>query len=293
MPKSSITQSPASSGSGQPDPTPSPTGTSQADPAAQTDGQAQGGAPGTSQQTPGSSTITVEELYDPKELEARLANVAPEVANQIRALAKQLHGTFTKKTESISKSRQKIEAYDAFMADPVGEIQKLARQYGFQLNQPQSQPSSQGNGNETWEPKTWDDVISKMRETIMGEVQEYLKPVFSNVQKVTASNIERQLDEIDPMWRTYEDDMKENIRTHPTLVNDVAKLYRISVPEDLLKSKAIQSALKQIEEKTKSANIHGSHSTSRSEPAPKKATSFNEAVAIAREQCRKEGTYKG
>jgi len=287
MPASKVTQSPASAGSGQPDPTPA-TGTSQADPSAQTDGQAQGGAPGTSQQTPGSGTTDVEELYDPKELEAQLANADPKVANQIRALAKQLHGTFTKKTESISKSRQKIEAYDAFMTDPVGEIQKLARQYGIQINQPgQSQPSSQ-NG-EPWEPKTWDDVFSKMRETIMGEVQEYLKPVFSNVQKVTASNIERQLDEIDPVWRTYEDDMKENIRKHPTLVNDVAKLYRISVPEDLLKSKAIQAALKQIDEKTKSSNIHGSHSTSRSEPAPKKATNFNEAVQIAKEILSKQG----
>ena len=121
----------------------------------------------------------------------------------------------------------------------------------------------------------------------MGKVNENLKPVFDGVQKVTASNIEKQLDDIDPAWRMYEDDMKATIQAHPSLVHDVGKLYRISVPEEVLSSRAVQTALKKLEQKGQAATVHGSSTATRTQPAAKKATSFQEAVQQARDQLEK------
>lgn len=89
----------------------------------------------------------------------------------------------------------------------------------------------------------------------------------------------------------YEDDMRINLQAI-SLVNDVAKLYRISVPDDVLNSRAVQQALKKVQDQVVASKVHGGHSTSRSEPAPKKAKTFNEAVEIAREEGKKAGWYK-
>ena len=70
----------------------------------------------------------------------------------------------------------------------------------------------------------------------MEKVQQNLAPVFQGVQKVTAHNIEKELDAVDANWRMYEDEMKTSLRDHPSLVNDVSKLYRLSVPEEVLNS---------------------------------------------------------
>ena len=46
-----------------------------------------------------------------------------------------MQAAFTKKTQAVAQDRQKIEAFDAFMADPMSQIQQLAQQYGYSLTQ--------------------------------------------------------------------------------------------------------------------------------------------------------------
>jgi hypothetical protein len=206
---------------------------------------------------------------------------------------KQMQGAFTKKMQEISKSRQKIEAYDNFTRDPIANMQAMAKQYGMTLSRAEAQAAinDQQHGQD-WEPKSWDDVMTRAKKEVLGEVMQQFGPIMQNVQKLQASNIEKQLAEIDPGWQQYEDDMRRELAAHPTLVNDVSKLYRLAVPEEVLTSRATQAALAKFQQKAESAKVSGTPSTSRSVPSPKKASTFQEAIDIAKEKCRQEGTYR-
>lgn len=205
---------------------------------------------------------------------------------------KQMQAAFTKKMQGISGDRNKITAYDEFMRDPIGQMQTVAKQYGYSLTRAEAAQQLQAQQQQTqnWEPQTWDDVISRTKAETREEIMRELQPFLGNVQKVTAQTIERQLSEIDPQWRTYEDDMRSKLQKHPTLVNDVAELYRLSVPEEVLTSRAVQTALSKFQSKAEQAKVGSTTRTSRAEPAPpditklKDGDAFNMAVELARKK---------
>lgn len=270
---------PATGGEGQA--ATAPEGTTGAAPET-TEGQAaQDGSTGTSTAT-APSAPEEETFFDPK-------TVPPELLPAY----KQMQKAFSKKTQTIAQQRQKLEAYDAFMTDPTTNLKNLAAQYGLQITPAQAQAAvNQAAQEGNWEPQSWDEVFTKVEEKLMAKLQGQLKPVFDNVQQQTAQNIEKQLDTIDGNWKLYEDDMMATLKAHPSLVGDVAKLYRLSVPEEVLTSRAVQTALKKLEEKTKGAQIHGEKGSVKTAPVLKKAASFAEAVEQARENGKKEGWYK-
>jgi hypothetical protein len=197
--------------------------------------------------------------------------------------------------QAISTNRQKIEAYDQFMANPVGNLQAMAQQYGFSLSRAEAQQmlNQPNQPKQNWEPQTWDEVINRTKEEAkretMQEVMQQFGPFVQEIQKVRASNIESQLTKLDPNWRMYEDDMRANLSKHPSLVHDVAMLYRMSVPEEISMGKATQQALKKLQDKASSAQVADRSTTSRSAPAPQKAKSWDEAVAIARQKLAEQG----
>lgn len=206
---------------------------------------------------------------------------------------KQMQAAFTKKMQGISAHKQKIEAYDQFMADPIGQMQAVAKQYGYSLTRAEAAQAinqTQGQAPQDQEPQTWDDVYRIAEERAEQRIMEKLQPFLGNVQKVTAQTIERQLSEIDPQWRTYEDDMRAKLQKHPTLVNDVAELYRLSVPEEVLTARATQAALTKFQSKAEQAKVSDTTKASQSAPAApditklKSGDAFNAAVEIARKK---------
>lgn len=252
-----------------------PTGTT-ATAAATTEGQATA-TPGTGTSTTANApaTGTEETFFDPKSIEGK-----PE----LEAAYKQMRNAFTKRMQDLARDRGKIEAYDAFQADPVSSMQRFAKQFGYNLTRAEAAAAvatEQATGQQ-FNPQTWEEVRGWIKDSIIPEIQQHFAPLVKNVQKVTASNIERELDSVDPQWRVYEDSMKENIKLHPTLVNDVSMLYRMSVPPEVLEGRAVQTALRKLEDKTRSAQVHGSQNTSRSTPAPKQVKSFQDAVEAAK-----------
>ncbi|MDI6741629.1 MAG: hypothetical protein QMD11_02730 [Smithella sp.] len=225
-------------------------------------------------------------FFDPKDLPAEL-----------QPQWKRMQASFTKKMQSISQHRGKIDAYDAFERDPVGTMQQIAGRMGFQLTRAEAaaaaaKAAQAGEASTDWQPQNWQEVIDKIGGQIMEKVQQSLAPVFQGVQKATAHNIEKELDAVDANWRMYEDEMRTALRDHPSLVNDVSKLYRLSVPEEVLSSRAVQAALKKLEDKGKAASVHGGSTTQRTQSAIKPANSFEEAVEQAREKGKKAGWYK-
>ena len=82
--------------------------------------------------------------------------------------------------------------------------------------------------------------------------------------------------------------MRANLAQYPGLVNDVTKLYKLSVPDEVLHSRAVQEAMSKFQSKTDQAKVSSSSKTSRSEPAPpdltkmKSGDAFNAAVEMAK-----------
>jgi len=222
------------------------------------------------------------EEFDPTTL-------SEELLPAYQKLEKQFKAAFTKKTQPLAKQKEKIEAYDAAMADPRGFLQRYATQYGMKIVPADSkETASTGTGqfDPNWQPGTWDEVLQKFAPAIMTQLEEKLmgklQPLFQNVQQMTSQTIEKQLSEIDPNWKNYEEEMSETLKLHPTLAKDPAKLYRISVPEEVLKSKYTQAALKKFEEKATSAKVHGKSSVQSSTLPTGDKLNFQQSVERAK-----------
>jgi hypothetical protein len=117
-----------------------------------------------------------------------------------------------------------------------------------------------------------------------------LNPVFREVQEVKKSNLETFLDQNAPDWRVYEDSMMGNLRKHPTLVSDPLNLYRMSVPSDVLESRATQKALKKMQDKTKATGTSATSTTkTKTGEMPDKPMTFDEAVEFAKKEVASQG----
>ena len=221
-------------------------------------------------------------FFDPKDLPPELM-----------PYHKQLQAAFTKKTQGVKQQKEKIEAYDAFMQDIPGNLQRAAQQYGFRMV-PQGNPPQAGvQGNEPftpeWQPQTYPELYNAFEQKIMGTLMQRFGPVFDNVQKLATNNVERQLSEIDPDWKVYEDEMTDNLKKHPTLAHDIPKLYQMSVPSEVLTSRAVQTALKKMETTAKSAKIQGKGTMAPTSPAKKGKPSFQQAVDEAKADLASKG----
>jgi hypothetical protein len=206
---------------------------------------------------------------------------------------KQMQAAYTKKMQAMSKDREKIEAYNAFSADPINQLQRYAQQYGYQLTRAEAAQQLQNaqEVGEDWQPQSWNEVLQKAKEMAMVDLREQFGPVLKEVRDIKKTSIERQLSEIDPTWQQYEDDMKQLMNQHPTLANDAALLYKMAVPEEVLQSRATQAALAKLEAKGKSAQVSGGSTTTKQpkEGLPDKPVSFNDAVEAAKKKLAEEG----
>ena len=210
---------------------------------------------------------------------------------ELMAAYKNMQRDYGKKMEEIKAGRLKISAYDNFNKDPVTNMQNMAKRYGYSLTRGEAaaQLGQQAN-TESWEPQTWDEVISKTKTETRAEILAELRPIIGEVQSIRKNNIERLLDDSCPDWRQHEDAMMTNLKEHPTLVKDPAKLYMMSVPPEVLESRATQRAIKKLQDKVDSSQVAGASTTKNKMPdIPNKAMSFQESVAFAKKQLAERG----
>lgn len=224
-------------------------------------------------------------IFDPSEYD-RMTDALPEdLKVQANALRKSLQGDYSKKTQELSGSRQKVEAYDTLMKDPIAAIHNYAKQYGLTVNGPGQQP-----GQEEFDPQSWDDVTQK----VVKAVEAKFAPMVNELQNLKRSSAETTLNKIDPSWKTYQGEMMQNLRAYPGLANDPAALYKLSVPDNVLASRATQAALKKLEAKGKSSKIASGSTTTRTPAAePSENMSFAQAVQFAKEKLKAEGKGPG
>jgi hypothetical protein len=222
-----------------------------------------------------------EQFYDPKDL-------SPENLQQF----KQMQRSFTKKMQSLKGDRSKLEAYDQFMRDPLSAVQRLAQQHGYQITKADAAAAA---ANANWEPKSWEDVISRAKseakQEAIREVYQQFAPYANEIKRTKQSHIVSVLDAEVPEWRQYEDEMIQAVQMHPTLANDPAMLARLAIPKEVQEGKAMQAALKRMEKKTTGARVSSGSSTSKSANGtkPNRPLSINEAVAFAKEKLARQG----
>lgn len=218
---------------------------------------------------------------------------------ELQAAYKGMQSAYTKKMQALADSRHKVEAYDAFYANPIEQVQRIAQQYGYQLTRAeaaqvanQQQPDGQ---QQDWQPQNWDDVMSRATELAEQRVLQKMSPMLNQMQDMRKQSIESSLAEIDPTWQQYEDGMKANLQIHPTLANDPAMLYRLSVPAEVLESRATQAALKRLEQRQQSAQVSGTSTTHKNPQSglPSKPMSFTDSVKFAKKKLAEEGMRPG
>lgn len=243
------------------------------------------------------------DYYDHKEFEQTLAELRANDATKAAAdllerQSRSMRKGWTQRQQQLAElekaNSQKIQAYDAFARDPATALQQLAQQNGYTLTRAQAQ--AQIDAQEEWEPGTWQDV----RQTIthdavtqaVRQVLSQLEPVVGTVRKIQEQTVEQQLEGIDPLWRRYEPRMTQLLQEHPTLSKDMSLLYSLAIPPEERESRATQAALKKIQSQTESARMESASPKRQTTPAPKKVSSFQDAVNVAREQGRSEGWYR-
>ena len=236
-----------------------------------------------------------ETIFDPAEYQRLTTGLPPELQAQATALQKSLQAAFTKKTQAIAEHRKKIEAYDQFNQNPVRAMERFAQQFGYELRRPDNQgvkPSGEGKWTpESGDPKSWNDVVDFLKSSLQSDLGGQIQPMVQEFQNIRKQSIEQQLSEIDPGWQQYEEQMMETLNDHPTLAKDPAKLYRLSVPAEVLESRATQRLLAKMEAKTKSSSVNGPSSTTKKASAIKfdGKMSFQDAVKAAKAKLSEEG----
>lgn len=246
-----------------------PTGTTAAAP--QTAGEQSANASQTTITGPGQADV--ESFFDPKSIEGK-----PE----LQAAYKQMQKAFTKKSQEFKAAKQKVDAYDSFISDPMGTMQKLAKQYGYNLVQGDPSAKADDEG-----PKTWDDVY----QTAESRVMKKFEPLLREVQQMKQQNVEAYLDNSHPDWRTYESEMLENLQLHPSLASDPDTLYRLSVPQEVIEARAAKAAMEKLRASGDAGKISGTSTASKPNTVqgPPKGGSFNDFVAYAKAKLAADG----
>lgn len=204
---------------------------------------------------------------------------------ELEAAYKEMQRAFGSKTQALAGSKDKIAQYDQFMSNPVDTMRQLAQQYGYQMVQGQA-PAEDGKPKSY---KSWEEVEKAADERADKRMMEKFGPVFGDLQKIKTQNVEQSLNNNYPDWKVYEDSMMENLKKYPELVNDHDMLYRMSVPQEVMEARATKKALAKLQGTTESGTVQGQSSTTRQTAKKPGKMTFDQAVAFARQEVRRQG----
>lgn len=228
-----------------------------------------------STQTSQSAPVAEDSFFDPKSIEGK-----PE----LQAAYKQMQSAWTKKMQSVSSNKHKLEAYDRFEKDPHGTLKAYAKQLGIEIAEPAKQE---------FKPETWDDVIKKTKDEARAELLKELDPVISQVRDIRKQSIEKQLSDIDPQWQLYEEQMSEMLQAHPSLVTDPAKLYEISLPAEVREQRAMKKALEILNSKKETTPSGGSTTPKTPSTKPSGPLTWEQSIAHAKAELASRGIRPG
>jgi len=240
------------------------------------------------EQTTQEGTATTEAYYDPAEYDRLSKDLPEELKAQAAAFQNSLQGNYTKKTQGLADNQKKVDAYNAIMANPTAAIKQYAAQLGLTVSEAAATVVDAKDPND---PQDWASVYKTAEDGALKKFEDKYGHMFTELQTLKKDSIEKTLTDLDPTWQQYEPQMLANMQKHPTLANDAALLYQMSVPPEIAESRATQNALRKLEQKGKSANIAGSSTTTKKPGAVDLdgTPTFAEAVAIAKQHIKAKG----
>lgn len=219
-----------------------------------------------------------ETFFDPKSIEH-----SPELTQAY----KQMQGNFSKHMTTVRGQQNKIDLYDQAMADPMATVRQLAAQHGMTVVNGQPQPEANA---QDWTPNTWGDVVDHVREQVTQELTQQYQPLVNQVKDLKQQNVSQYLDSNFPDWKSYETEMIQSLSTHPSLSQDPDLLYRMSIPPEVLESRATARALEKLKGGTDASVVPGAkRATLSTSTKPSGPMSFDESVAYARSQLKAQG----
>lgn len=213
------------------------------------------------------------------------------------AAHKDMQAAFTKKMQGVSGQEQALAAYKSFQDDPHGSAARIAKQLGYNLVPltASGQPEG-GNGQvdlENFNPQNWGEVVQTVGQQLLGQVMQQVnnkfEPYLQSLNDVRKSTLETMLDQNCPDWRTYEQPMMERLKAHPTLVNDPVELYRMSLPPEVLESRATQKALDKLKKSAETQPSGGSTTTRQTPVQTSGVKGFDQAVNLAKAHLAQQG----
>jgi hypothetical protein len=233
------------------------------------------GQSGSATQTTGNGSDAtreaVESFFDPQSIADK-----PE----LQSAYKQMQASYTKRMQEFAKHRNKVDAYDSFERDPLGTMKQLAAQYGYQF------VARADDAPKDWNPQSWDDVMGEAEKRVLKKME----PVFGELKNLRKQGIESYLDTHFSDWRTYEDQMMDKLRAHPSLVADPDALYRLAVPSEVWEARAAKAAMAKLKSATDNSQVSGGSTTARATTStPAGPLSFNDAVEMARKRLSSQG----
>lgn len=221
-------------------------------------------------QTTGNGPDAGDSFFDPNSIKGK-----PE----LEAAYRQMQGSYTKKMQAFREHQTKIDAYDRFASDPLNTIRQIATQYGLHIVEGgKDQPKD-------WNPQNWDEVMSEAEKRVLKKME----PVYSELRQLKQQNVEGYLDTHYPDWRTYEDDMMDTLKTHPSLVKDPDKLYRVSVPPEVWESRAMKRAQEKLRANGEAAKVSDGKTTTKTNQEPSGPLTFNQSVEVAKKRLAAQG----
>jgi hypothetical protein len=263
------------------------TGQPEVSPDVTTDGQSADQTAAGTTDDKGTQATAEDTFFNPEDIKGK-----PELEKAY----KQMQSSYTKKMQEISEGKQKIDAYDAFRADPVSNVQAMAKQLGFTISKAEAQHQvDQAQANQDFQPDSWEQVFGAMGDRMKPMLEQMFEqrfgPVVNQVQAMKKESIESFLDENAPDWRQYEDNMKATLQQHPTLANDPKTLYELSIPPEVRTSRATKAALQKMQNKVESNKTAGISTTKAGSDVdmPSGTMTWEQSIDWARKKLAAEG----
>lgn len=200
-----------------------------------------------------------------------------------------MQGKWTKEMQRFKAAQKKAETLDSISSNPLAAAKQWAQQNGWDLVQ--RDPNAKAETTDA--PKTWDEVYSRAKQEVLKEIQ----PMLGEVRQLKQQNVEQYLDQNHADWRTYEDEMLETLKSHPTLAHDPDKLYDLSVPTQVKEARAYAAALAKLKGAGEHAQVSGTgtprQSSTSTDAPPGIGTSFNDTINWAKAKLAREGITPG
>ena len=220
---------------------------------------------------------TGESFFDPKTIEHD---------DNLMAAYKGMQGTFSKKMDGIRAGQNKIDQYDAAIADPQGTVRQLAARLGMTVVD--GQPAAVDG--ETFNPGSWEDVVRHVTDQVRSEMTQQYEPLVGEVKSLKQQNIEQYFDGKYTDWRTYESEMIDTLQQHPSMANDPDRLYQMSLPAEVLEARATERALARLKGSTDAGAVPGAQkATQTTSNKPTGSISFDEAYKYAKGELARQG----